>query len=158
MEKNVEELADMVKLAIDLGVDRVKGHHLWVNSSEMKNENMRRNSDSIKKWNCAVAKTLEIANGKNIILENIFELNENAGDELIQDSGCPFLGQEAWFNTKGDFNPCCAPNDLRKGLGNFGNINEKTFFEIWNSREYKELCENYKNIELCKKCNMRRIV
>ena len=29
LESNVHELADMVRLAIELGVDRVKGHHLW---------------------------------------------------------------------------------------------------------------------------------
>lgn len=156
MEKNVKELADMVKLAIDLGIDRVKGHHLWVNSDEMKNENMRRNSDSIKKWNEAVIKTLEVTKGKNIVLENIFELKEYANDELIQDSICPFLGQEAWFNTEGDFSPCCAPDELRKTLGSFGNINKQNFFEIWESIEYKKLCENYNNIQLCKKCNMRR--
>jgi len=162
IEKNVNELADMVKLAIDLGIDRVKGHHLWVNSDEMKNENMRRNKDSINRWNNAVKKTLEIANkyklsnGNDIILENIFELKENTTEELVQDSICPFLGREAWFNTKGEFNPCCAPDELRKKLGNFGNIIEKKFFDIWEGREYMELCKNYKNFELCKKCNMRR--
>ncbi|MCA9690985.1 MAG: glycosyltransferase, partial [Myxococcales bacterium] len=29
LESNVAELADIVRLALDLGVDRVKGHHLW---------------------------------------------------------------------------------------------------------------------------------
>jgi MoaA/NifB/PqqE/SkfB family radical SAM enzyme len=158
MERNVKELPDMVKLAIDLGVDRIKGHHIWVNFDEMKNENMRRNSDSIKRWNDVVKKTLEVANGKNIVLQNIFEIKESTDGELIQNSICPFLEQEAWFNTDGDFSPCCAPDELRKTLGKFGNITEKTFFEIWESREYKKLCENYKTIMLCKKCNMRRAI
>lgn len=156
MEKNINELPDMVKLAIDLGVDRVKGHHLWVNFDEMKNENMRRNSNSIKRWNKAVRKVSEITNGKNIILQNIFKLDENTTGELMQNSICPFLGQEAWLNTEGEFSPCCAPDELRKTLGKFGNIAEKDFFEIWESKEYKELCKNYGMIELCKKCNMRR--
>jgi len=164
MERNTPELADMVKLAIDLGVDRVKGHHLWVNSDEMKDENMRRNSDSIKRWNEAVKKTLEIAkkhksaNEKNIVLENIFYLKESASDEHVQNSICPFLGQEAWFNTRGEFCPCCAPDEKRKTLGNFGGINEKSFAEIWESEQYAELVRNYKNNPICKTCNMRRAV
>src|SRR5690606_21224015 len=38
LESNVGELADMVKLALDLGVDRVKGHHLWAHFDEIRNE------------------------------------------------------------------------------------------------------------------------
>ena len=162
MEKNTAELADMVKLAIDLGVDRVKGHHLWVNFAEMQDDNMRRNPDSVKRWNSAVIKALEavdkyrFANGNKILLENIFELKPGADATLAENSVCPFLGQEAWINTKGEFAPCCAPDELRRTLGDFGCVNEKGFFEIWNSKEYMELCENYKNIDLCKKCNMRK--
>ena len=162
LERNTVELSDMVKLAIDLGIDRVKGHHLWVNFNEMRDENMRRNTESIKRWNVAVEKTLEIAekhrlaNGKSIILENIFYLKENANEELVQNSICPFLGQEAWFNTKGEFSPCCAPDEQRKMLGVFGNINAKSFSDIWESEQYTELARNYKGNSLCKTCNMRR--
>jgi radical SAM protein with 4Fe4S-binding SPASM domain len=129
----------------------------------MKDEDMRRNPESIKKWNNTVTKALNVAkehklaNGKYIILENFFELTENANAELIPNGVCPFLGQEAWFNTRGDFSPCCAPDNLRKGLEISGNINEKNFFEIWNNPAYKELCKNYRDNELCKKCNMRRM-
>ena len=164
MERNTQELAEMVKLAINLGVDRVKGHHLWVNFDEMKDENMRRNPDSVKRWNEAVKKAREtaerhkLANGKNIILENIGELEESAGGDPPQNSVCPFLGREAWFNTAGEFSPCCAPDEKRKTLGFFGGINEKSFTEIWESEQYAELVGNYKNNPLCKTCNMRRAV
>ncbi len=35
LEANVAELADIVRLAIDLGVDRVRGHHLWAHFDEI---------------------------------------------------------------------------------------------------------------------------
>ena len=37
-----------------------------------------------------------------------------------EDSVCPFLGQEAWVNHAGRFDPCCAPDEQRKALGSFG--------------------------------------
>ena len=41
----------MVKLAAGLGVDRVKGHHLWVHSRQMRQQSMRRDRDAIRRWN-----------------------------------------------------------------------------------------------------------
>ena len=41
MESNVAELPDIIRLAASLGVDRVKGHHLWAHFSEIKEEDMR---------------------------------------------------------------------------------------------------------------------
>ena len=38
LETNVEELPEIVKLAISLGVDRIKGHHLWAHFDEIKNQ------------------------------------------------------------------------------------------------------------------------
>ena len=36
LESNILELHDIVKMAIELGVDRVKGHHLWAHFEEIK--------------------------------------------------------------------------------------------------------------------------
>jgi len=46
LETNVRELADIVKLAAELGVDRVKGHHLWAHFEEIKPLSMRRDAES----------------------------------------------------------------------------------------------------------------
>ena len=35
MESNLTELPDIVKMAVSLGVDRVKGHHLWAHFPEI---------------------------------------------------------------------------------------------------------------------------
>lgn len=162
LESNVGELSDIVNLAIELGVDRVKGHHLWAHFDEIKDQSMRRNKESIKKWNQEVRKVFEITkikklpNGKSITLENISLLDENAVSDLAPGGPCPFLGKEAWVNTEGQFSPCCAPDNLRKGLGNFGNLKEKTLEQIWTSSEYNDLRESYLSKDLCKRCNMRK--
>ncbi|HGG57963.1 MAG TPA: glycosyltransferase, partial [Nannocystis exedens] len=74
LESNVAELADIVRLAIELGVDRVKGHHLWAHFDQIKEESMRRNPGAIERWNHAVEEALQaaderpLANGKTILL------------------------------------------------------------------------------------------
>ena len=35
LESNVHELADIVRLGLELGVDRIKGHHLWAHFDEI---------------------------------------------------------------------------------------------------------------------------
>ena len=128
LQTNVSELADIVKLGIDLGVDRIKGHHLWAHFKEIKDLSMRRNDDSIQEWNKAVNKARSVRdkflfpNGKRILLENIEFLSEGAHKDLTPGGLCPFLGKEAWVSAEGRFSPCCAPDEQRKQLGDFGDI------------------------------------
>ena len=162
LEANIGELADTVRLAIDLGVDRVKGHHLWVHFEEIENQSMRRDPAAIRRWNEAVLKAREAAmehtlpNGQHILLENIFPLDEDAVDDLAPGGPCPFLGQEAWISAMGRFDPCCAPDAQRRTLGEFGNLQEQGLMEIWNGDAYRQLMATYRNRQLCLGCNMRK--
>ena len=162
IELGLEEIPDVIRLAASIGVNRVKGHHLWVFTPEMENQTMRRNPHSIKRWNAIVQKALEAAdnyrlpNGEKVLLENIFPLEDTASDELFPKGVCPFLGQEAWVSAEGVFGPCCAPNEDRRTLGNFGSLYEKSIEEIWSGEEYQNLKKNYFNHAVCKRCNMRK--
>jgi MoaA/NifB/PqqE/SkfB family radical SAM enzyme len=164
LETNVHELADIVQLGIELGVDRIKGHHLWAHFSEIKSLSMRRNSESIRRWNQAVIAAEAIANkqllpnGKQIRLENIYQLTEEAQHDLLPEGVCPFLNQEAWIATDGRFSPCCAPDKERRKLGDFGSLAHQPMEKIWQSEQYKLLTENYLHHEVCKGCNMRKIL
>lgn len=164
LEANVSELADMVRLAIDLGVDRVKGHHLWAHFDAIKDQSMRRSPESIRRWNDAVlaaravATGSSLANGKQIILENIFLLDEMATEDLAPGGPCPFLGQEAWVSATGRFDPCCAPDAQRRTLGDFGNLLERRFMDVWRGEEYRQLVGTYRTRALCLGCNMRKPV
>ncbi len=162
LEANIGELANTVRLAIELGVDRVKGHHLWVHFEEIENQSMRRDPSAIRRWNEAVRKAREAAmertlpNGQYILLENIFPLDEDAVDDLAPGGRCPFLGQEAWVSAMGRFDPCCAPDAQRRTLGEFGNLHEQGLMDIWNGDAYRELMATYRNRQLCLGCNMRK--
>lgn len=162
MECNIRELPDMVRLAISLGVDRVKGHHLWAHFDELKALSLRRDTDAITRWNSAVDELYRIIDahrlpdGQRILLENINRLDLNSVNDLAPGGPCPFLGQEAWISSEGRFDPCCAPDDLRRRLGDFGNLHETSLSDIWHGDAYRHLVRTYRNRHLCLGCNMRR--
>ena len=164
LERNVAELSDIVEMAINLGVDRVKGHHLWAHFKEIEAQSLRRSAEAIARWNQAVEKACKVAeerrlpNGQKIILENIFPLDPSRTGDIAPGGECPFLGKEAWINAEGRFDPCCAPDEQRKGLGSFGKIKDQTMGEIWHGDAYESLVANYRDKELCRGCNMRKPV
>jgi glycosyltransferase involved in cell wall biosynthesis/MoaA/NifB/PqqE/SkfB family radical SAM enzyme len=164
METNIPELADIVRLAIDLGVDRVKGHHLWAHFDGIKSLSMRRDAAAIRRWNTAVAAAETAAqerllpNGKRLLLENIVRLDETAPEDLAPGGPCPFLGKEAWVSAEGRFDPCCAPDAQRRTLGELGNLSESGLMQIWRGEPYRRLVATHRTRALCLGCNMRKQV
>ena len=162
MQNNMHELADIVKLASELGVDRVKGHQLWTHFDEIKNLSMKATPQSIEQWNDYVKEAYEAQekyrkpNGEKVLLENIIPLHKNEKKEIPENYECPFLEQELWVSPTGKISPCCAPDEMRKTLGDFGNIESTSIEEVLQSKVYQNLVTNYKKIELCKTCNMRK--
>ncbi|MGR3973653.1 MAG: radical SAM protein [Candidatus Rhabdochlamydia sp.] len=162
MEIGLEEIPDVIRLAASLGVNRVKGHHLWVFTKEMETENLRRHEEAIFRWNAIAAQAMEVAeevrlpDGSKVMLENIYPLASSAIHELVPQGKCPFLGKEAWVSSEGRFNPCCAPNEERLKLGDFGNLYDTSIETIWNSTPYQTLQANYLDHAVCKGCNMRK--
>lgn len=162
MQNNMHELADIVKLAAQLGVDRVKGHQLWAHFDEIKYLSMKATPESIAKWNEYVKQAHDAQekyrkpNGDKVILENIIPLHKNENKAIPENYECPFLEKELWVSAIGNISPCCAPDEMRKTLGNFGNIENTSIEEVLQSDNYQNLVKNYKQIELCKTCNMRK--
>jgi len=163
MEKNLNEMVDLLRTAIKLNVDRFKGHHLWVLRIELKDQSLKSNESTIKKWNGIVEKIIQIAenerlkDGNKIIIDNIYPMSSSDKELLIPNNFlCPFLGREAWIAWDGTFNVCCAPDTLRKTFGYYGNIKEEKFMNLWNSDKYRQLFENWGTYQVCKICNMRR--
>jgi MoaA/NifB/PqqE/SkfB family radical SAM enzyme len=162
LDNNVAELPDLVKLAASLGVDRVKGHHLWAHFTQIQGLSMRRSPESVERWNRIVDETERavvdhpLPNGQRVLLENIHKLDPAHREDIAPGGPCPFLGEEAWVSAEGRFNPCCAPDAQRRLLGEFGNLTEKSLMGIWNGPEYRALRDTYRDHDLCKGCNMRR--
>ena len=162
MQNNMHELADIIALAAKLDVDRVKGHQLWAHFDEIKDLSMKHSAESILQWNKYVEEAYKAQekyrkhNGEKVILENIIPIEINESQEIPENYNCPFLGKELWISPTGKISPCCAPNEMRQTLGNFGNIENNTIESILNSDNYINLITHYKQIPLCKTCNMRK--
>lgn len=162
MSVNMHELADIVKMAATLDVDRIKGHHLWTHFPEIEHLSMKNTPESIALWNryvdeaMAAQKSHLRPNGKEVLLENITPLSIDKGKAVPEESECPFLGRELWISATGTISPCCAPDQLRKSLGDFGNIQSVSLADMMVSDTYRSLLASYKTHPLCKTCNMRR--
>lgn len=163
MRSNMHEIEKIIQLAATVGVDRIKGHHLWVHFPELATESFNYSSVSVEEWNKIVEKA-ELAvkrykrkkDGTEIRLENFHPFNKEQSYNVPDDYECPFLEKELWISATGKISPCCAPDELRNGLGEFGNIQTQTLKQVILSKPYNELVTNYKTNELCKKCQMRR--
>jgi hypothetical protein len=143
-------------------VDRVKGHHLWAHFEAIQSLSMRRSPEAIRRWNQAVLEARAAAsehplpNGRHVLLENLFLLDESAREDLAPGGPCPFLGQEAWVSAAGRFDPCCAPDAQRRTLGEFGSLHDTSLPAIWQGEAYQGLMKTYRNQKLCLGCNMRK--
>jgi MoaA/NifB/PqqE/SkfB family radical SAM enzyme len=162
MQNNIHELADIIKLASSLGVDRVKGHQLWDHFDEIKSLSMTATSNSIKQWNTYVKEAHKAAeiyrkpNGEKVLLENVTPIQKNDSKNVQEDYECPFLEKELWISATGKISPCCAPDNLRQSLGDFGNINTISVQEVLKSKHYLDLVKTYKTKDVCKTCVMRK--
>jgi MoaA/NifB/PqqE/SkfB family radical SAM enzyme len=162
MRNNMHELPEIIRLASQLGVDRVKGHHLWAHFKEIEHLSFKASSESIDHWNGIVTQTHEAAeryrlpDGRKILLENIEPIRKEGSSAVPEDYDCPFLGKELWVSATGKISPCCAPDDMRQALGDFGNVNEVSMSDAIGSDTYQQLMADYKTRPLCMTCNMRK--
>lgn len=162
LQNNMQELKDIIQLAAILGVDRVKGHHLWTHFKEIENLSMKSNLQNRTKWNEYVTEAYQSANTylkkdrTKVLLENIFTFEENLVEKIPDHYKCPFLEKELWISATGKISPCCAPDLQRQNLGDFGNIESTSLSEVLESKVYRNLVTNYKEYPLCQNCNMRK--
>jgi len=155
MKNNLEGIREVIEFAIKHKVNRVKGHHLWVNWQELASENMR-HPDNIGIWNQFINSIASCR--RHIKLENFEKLAEKYHIEpLIPDAyECPFLGKELWIDQNGNYNVCCAPSEKRVTLGDFGSFKKMNLLEMFKSKLYEELCLNYKTKDICQTCLLRK--
>jgi radical SAM protein with 4Fe4S-binding SPASM domain len=162
MRNNMNEIDKIIEFAAAAGVDRIKGHHLWVHHQEMEMLSFRINSETKADWNKIVDLAYTSVNqyirkdGKQIKLENFSYLENVQNQEIPYDYDCPFLGKELWISATGKISPCCAPDKQRDSLGDFRNISTQTMQQTFESIQYKDLLNNYKTKEICKTCTMRK--
>jgi MoaA/NifB/PqqE/SkfB family radical SAM enzyme len=152
MLKNLAGIKEVIKFAVENNVDRVKGHHLWVTYPELAKENLR-STQHREVWNRFI-KQIESYRDQ-IKLENFGKLSQQP-ETIPDDYICPFLGNELWIDCYGNYNVCCAPSKKRKGLGDFGKLNNFMINEVFATNDYQNLLKNYKNNSLCQNCLLRK--
>jgi hypothetical protein len=137
-ETNVHELADIVRLAASLCVDRVKLNHLQPRLPRLLPASLRRSPEAIARWNAAVraaraaADDARLPTGATVLLQNAVELapDPRAPAPL---GPCPFVGREAWIHPDGRFAPCPHPAAEQGALGELGSVAETPLGELWAS-------------------------
>lgn len=162
MRSNLEEIPEMLELALSMGFDRLKGHQLWTHFEEIQQESLRNDLIYAERWNQIVRHCHERVAAHNqtvdrpFRLDNFFELDLAQLEDISPGGECPFLGKELWVDPTGRLNVCCAPDQQRKSLGDFGNLNTSKLSELVASSAYQDLMATYHSHSLCKSCNMRR--
>lgn len=162
MQNNMQQLPEIIKLAAKLDIDRIKGHHLWTHFREIEHLSIKSSPEAMQKWNKIVDLAYQTAdkyrkpNGEKIKLEQIYYLKPSQAKEVPQEYDCPFLGRELWISATGKISPCCAPDEQRKNLGDFGYYPQTSIFDVLKSENYTNLIKNYKSHPLCKVCVMRK--
>ena len=162
MRVNLDEIPAMVRMASDLGFDRVKGHQLWTHFPELKDQSLRNDSHYARRWNAVVDECEEIvwqhnaSSKRELRLDNFLKLELENLEDISPAGTCPFLNKEIWVDPTGRFNVCCAPDQERRALGDFGNLKTTNVKDIIEGEAYQRLVENYREQPLCKSCNMRR--
>jgi MoaA/NifB/PqqE/SkfB family radical SAM enzyme len=156
LKLNLNSLEDIIKFAISNGINRIKGHQLWITYEEIKGESLQNTTKKINEWNVFI-ESIEQYKDK-IKLVNFNKLEEQNNTNVVPlNYNCPFIGKELWIDYNGDFNVCCAPSQKRKSLGNYGNIKEHTIQSVFSYSQYVDLVKNYKEKEICKVCALRRL-
>jgi MoaA/NifB/PqqE/SkfB family radical SAM enzyme len=164
MQNNMSEIAEIIELAAKLGVDRIKGHHLWIHFPEIEHLSFEKSDKSRETWNEIVKKANKAAekyrkpNGSPVRLENFHPFNEKTKQthHIPDDYDCPFLGKELWIAADGKISPCCAPDKNRDTLGQFGYYPKTHLSDVLENPDYKNLQKHYKSHSLCRECSMRR--
>jgi MoaA/NifB/PqqE/SkfB family radical SAM enzyme len=153
MKSNLDELKNIIAWAIEHGVNRVKGHHLWKTSDALDCE-MLRTPENAALWNQACEECHKIA-GDKVKLVNFDPVDLTKPALNNDNTFCQFLGKELWVEYDGSYQICCCPSKVRKEFGDFGNVKDLSPLAMWNGKLYCDFINNWGDSENCKKCNMR---
>ncbi len=160
-EGNVAELADVVRLAASLGVERVKVNQLQPRLPDLAGRSLRRSPEALRRWNAAVvamraaADEVRLPSGGVVLLENVVPFAEDPSAPAPA-GPCPFLGREAWVHPDGRFAPCPHPAAARGELGEFGSVAALPLAELWAGADLRDLAASWPSHPVCAACPFRR--
>ncbi|MBD2744867.1 radical SAM protein [Coleofasciculus sp. FACHB-1120] len=149
-DKNLHEVPQIVKLSKDLGLDSITIQPFLSNWGK---EEMKKYTESIKVEENSEVLTDVLTEAKKLASEEQIDFNVNHTNLYSKNKKCAWAWMRTYIASNGDVVPCCviADSDTVK----MGNVFEKDFAEIWNSKEYQDFRERIRTHNLpdyCKNC------
>jgi MoaA/NifB/PqqE/SkfB family radical SAM enzyme len=158
---NVDELADVVRLAARLGVDRVRLNQLQPWIPALLPRALTRSAAGLRRWNEAAAAVRAAAREARLPGGALVEV-QHAGD-LAPDPAapappgpCPFVGREAWLLPDGRLAPCPHPAAWRGELGDFGSAAAAPLAALWAAAPLAAFAAAHESHPVCAACPFRR--
>ncbi len=148
MRSNFKELPDIIKLAHELGVNKVKAFHLFSFYKKLNNEVII-GSKYEEEFNEIHEESLEIANEYNLEIEIAEPRGIDFKFQLLS-IPCTLPWSQSWIDVDGAVYLCHSHNGESAG-----NIQKNKFIEIWNSQLYQKVRNGFRNNKLvwyCKNC------
>jgi radical SAM protein with 4Fe4S-binding SPASM domain len=149
-QKNIHELSKIVRLAKQLGLDKITIQPHLTNWGK---EEMLARTDNIQIANESETFATELAAATSVATEVGIELNVNGSNRFCRDKPCHWAWKSSYIAANGDVVPCSIIAD--SNVVKMGNVFEQDFKDIWNGAAYQELRERIATHDLpehCKHC------
>jgi radical SAM protein with 4Fe4S-binding SPASM domain len=148
--ENLHEVSQIVRLSKDLGLDSITLQPFLSNWGK---EEMEKYTEPVKVELDSERLATALREAEKIAIENKVDLKVDYANFYSKTKKCPWPWRSTYIASNGDVVPCCviADSDTVK----MGNVFEKDFAEIWNSKEYQDFREKIINHDLpnyCKNC------
>ena len=119
---NEEEIDDAKDLAKEIGVDKLE---ITIFRCDMGNEllfNSREQFENVQDW---------LPGNETLSMYDY----SNKAKKTPRKDACGWLWTQSTINWNGSVSPCCA---VWHEKFDFGNVNSKSFWKIWNNRKYQD--------------------
>lgn len=151
MERNCRELPDVVRLAHDLGLQRVRANFLSVYRRELVSQSLFYHQSLA---NDVIDQARAVANALGIVLEVPEKFGACAGGPVPPPRDCAYPWEFIQFRAKGDAAVCCL------SAAAFGDLRRQPAEEIWRSEEYAAFRRRVNSSTvaplMCKTCSLGR--
>jgi len=144
---NIHEILDIIKLAKVIGVDGVKGYHLFAFFPEFESESLVHDKE---RYNETYYKAMKLSKDLDIkvSLELPYLLSGSAPQ--FDTRPCPRIWRRFWIDFNGDIVPCHHPSRIV-----VGNAFHDDVLSVWNSKQYQDLRTGQD--PRCKRCGWRLV-
>jgi len=135
MLENIKELPDIVKIAHNIGADRVKAYLMIAYNPTMKEQSLwfhKKLANECIEVAEELSKSYRLKTKfpKRFSLDKDNKMNTFNYRNLV----CHFLWQEGWIETNGNVISCC---NIDRSV--MGNIYQESFTKIWNNEKYQDM-------------------